>query len=150
MENIINMRGLLLAIPILVFVLLAGWMMQRTKKSRKKKPGQYLQYVAEGKTAAECRGLLNNPAESDIFAYELSPAQGGGWYIHFTRHKPTQQPLDTMFLLQFEGESPAEFSLSFLREAFGMKEPVIGEALLNEFFEAKLGAKRALPTETPT
>jgi hypothetical protein len=101
-----------------------------------------VEYTVPGRTAAECRGLLGRPAENDMFAYTLVAAPSGGWYFRFTRHRPTGQTLDTLFLLQFTDENPASFCLRFAREAFGMREPVIGEGLLDSFFAAKLGARR--------
>ncbi|MDL2294552.1 hypothetical protein LJC60_07980 [Ruminococcaceae bacterium OttesenSCG-928-D13] len=142
MGNVLNLQGLLLAIPLVALVLLGGWWFGRRGKKRPPKPGQYLRYQAPGKTAAACRGLLGKPEAADLFGYALEGAASGGWYIHFTRHNPTEQLLDTLFLLQFEDEDPAVFSLRFKREAFGMKEPVIGEDLLDSFFAEKLGAER--------
>lgn len=147
MENVINLRGALMVLPIVAFVLLVGWVVQKSNKKKRQKPGQYLQYIVPGRTAAECRGLLGKPGADDMFDYTLEAAQSGGWYIHFTRHRVTQQPLDTVFLLQFEGDVPAALSASFVREAFGMKEPVIGEALLDDFFAQRLGAQRVPPEQ---
>lgn len=143
--SVLNLQGLFIAIPLVALVLLFAWLFARKKRTRRKKPGQLLEYTVPGKTAAACRGLLGENPASDLFSYTLEGAKSGGWYIHFTRHNATEQPLDTVFLLQFEGDSPALLSLSFVREAFGMREPIIGEALLDEFFAAKLGAERIRP-----
>lgn len=140
--QILNLRGLMIALPLVVFVLVIGWWYATHQKKRRQKPGQYLRYHVPTLTAASCRGLLGQPQSSDLFAYTLQSAAGGGWYITFTQHTATQQPLDTVFLLQFENEAPAEFSLTFTREAFGMREPVISEDLLDSFFSSKLGAQR--------
>lgn len=142
LSSAIDLRGLTLVLPLVALVLLLGWLWARSRKARAQKPGQHLAYTVPGRTAAECRGLLGGPADDDIFEYALETARGGGWYIHFTLHRPTAQPLDTLFLLQFEGDDPAFFSLTFVREAFGMREPVIGEPLLDAFFAQKLGARR--------
>ena len=143
----ISLRGLFIAIPLALFAILIAYVVAKQGKTKKQKPGQYLAYTVPGQTVAACRGLLNTPAEADLFAYTLETAQNGSTYIHFTLHRPTQQPLDTLFLLQFDGDDPANFSLSFVREAFGMREPVIGEELLDAFFANKLNAQRqhALP-----
>ncbi len=139
--DIISLRGLTLALPLAALALLLGWWYTRSAKKRKAKPGMHLAYTAPG-TAAACRGKLGRPADSDIFAYGIEAAAPGGSYIHFTCHKPTGQMLDTLFLLQFTEEDPAAFTLDFVREAFGMREPVIGEALLDAFFAQKLDAAR--------
>ncbi len=142
MESVLNWRGLLMAVPLVALVLLMAWLFARGSKKRRQKPGQRMRYTVPGKTAAACRGLLGDNPGSDLFAYTLEAAQNGGWYLRFTRHNPTGQPLDTLFLLQFEGDTPAVMNLSFVREAFGMREPIIGEALLDAFFENKVGAQR--------
>lgn len=142
MGDILNWQGLALAVPLVAAVLFAGWWFGRRGKNRPPKPGQLLRYSVPGKTAAACRGLLGKHGPDDLFDYTLEGAASGGWYIHFTRHSPTGQMLDTLFLLQFEDEDPAVFSLRFKREAFGMREPVMGEDLLDDFFKAKLGAER--------
>ena len=138
----INWQGLLVAVPLVAVLLLLFYLYQRANKKRPPKPGMLLRYEVADKNAAACRGRLGQPEEDDIFRYTLESAPAGGWYIHFTGHRPTQQQLDTLYLLQFEDDMPAVFSLKFVREAFGMKEPIIGEALLDDFFAQKLAAKR--------
>lgn len=140
--SVVNGRTLLVVLALAVLVLLVGYTMAKNEKTRRKRPGQHLLYQCPGRTAAACRGLLENPAAGDLFAYKLESAPAGGWYITFQRHNPTQQILDTLFLLQFEGDDPARFSLAFKREAFGAREPVMPEAMLDEFFSQKLGAQR--------
>ncbi|NLW79945.1 MAG: hypothetical protein GXY32_11145 [Ruminococcaceae bacterium] len=140
--DVINLPGLLLAVPLVAVVLLAAWLIPRRRKKRRAKPGQFLVYAVPGKTAAQCRQLLATPLPDDLFAYSLESAKPGASYLHFTRHLPTQQPLDTLFLLQFEADFDARFSLRFVREAFGMREPIIPEDLLDAFFAQKLGAVR--------
>lgn len=142
LSRVINLQGLLIAVPLVILVLLFVRLYTKKKRSVRQKPGQYLEYTVPGRTAAECRGLLGQPQPSDLFSYSLQSAPGGGWYLHFTLHNPTAQPLDTLFLLQFTAEEPAGFCLQFVREAFGMREPVIGEGLLDDFFSQKLGALR--------
>lgn len=140
--EIFNLRGLFIALPLVIFVLLMARVSSKRQKKRAQKPGMQLYYSVPGHTTAECRGILGKKGEDDIFTYTLEAANSGGWYIHFTLHNPTQQQLDTLYLLQFEGEDPAILGLRFIREAFGMKEPVFPEALLDEFFAQKLGAQR--------
>lgn len=142
MDGVLNLGSLGLVVLLVAAVLAIAWLYQRHAKARRKKPGQYLRYQASVYNSATCRGLLGKPAPQDTFTYELENAPAGGWYIHFTRHNPTNQQLDTWFQLQFEDDAPAVFSLTFVREAFGMREPVMGESLLDEFFSQKLAAKR--------
>lgn len=150
LKNALNGVGYQTVLSILVLiglVLIFVFLYTQNRKGRKAKPGLYLEYEVPGKTTSECRALLRqNPAE-DVFSYQLEEGRPGELFIHFTLHNATEQPLDTMFRIYY-GEEPgplAEFSLSFAREAFGMKEPVLTESLLDEFFSQKLGAVRKLP-----
>ncbi len=145
--DIINLQGLIWAIPLIVFAVLMVKFLKKLKIKTRKKPGQFMRYEVKDATATECRGKLGKPQTEDIFHYKLEDAMSGGWYIHFLKHNATQQQLDTVFLIQFEEETPAVFSLRFIREAFGMKEPVIGESLLDDFFAKKLDATRVIVQE---
>lgn len=147
MSAAFSLPGAIAAIPLALAVIFIGWWLSRRTVKWRQKPGQLLRYTVPGKTAAACRGLLGKPAPQDIFGYSLESAASGGWYIHFTKHNPTGQQLDTLYLLQFEDDDPALLVLRFAREAFGMKEPVFAEALLDEFFAQKLGARR-LPAQS--
>lgn len=147
MTSVIDWRGALLALPLVGLVLLFAWLYFRNQKGKKKKTGQYMRFQSSAFTAAGCRGLLGKRSEDDLFTYKLETAPTGGWYLTLTGHKATGQPLETVFLLQFEDESPAIFSLKFVREAFGMREPVVGEDLLCEFFLKKLSARPIAPEE---
>lgn len=145
MSAVLNPQLLVTVFVLILGVLLAGYITARNKKNRRKKPGQYIVYEVPGRTAAECRDILSRKNIYDTFAYTLEPAPSGGYFVTFTRHIPTEQGLATVFQLQFEAENPAKLSLLFVREVFGMKEPVLPEALLDEFFAQKLGAVRAQP-----
>ncbi len=140
--SILNLRMLLFVLVLVGLVLLVGYVTAKNKRAQQKKPGQYMRYEAVGRTAAQCMDLLEHKNIHDIFAYKLEQARGGGWYITLKLHIPTEQMLDTVFLLQFETETPARFSLRFVREAFGMREPVEPESMLDEFFAQKLDAVR--------
>lgn len=142
MEAVVSLRTLGLVVLLVAAVLAIAWLYQKNARARRKKPGQHLRYRATPYNAATCRGLLGKHSDEDIFAYELENAPAGGWYLHLTRHNPTGQVLDTWFQLQFEDDAPAVFSLTFVREAFGMREPVMGEDLLDAFFAQKLAAQR--------
>lgn len=142
-SGLVSLRAVGLAAVLVAAVLAVAWLYQKNAGRRRKKPGQCLWYRAPVYNAATCRGLLGKNPAADIFAYGLEAAPSGGWYLHFTAHNPTGQPLDTLFLLQFEEDAPAVFSLAFVREAFGMREPIIKEELLDAFFAQKLAAVRA-------
>ncbi len=121
-------------------VLLVGYLTEKNKRARTEKPGRLLRYSVPGKTAAACRGILGKPAPGDAFLYKLEATPKGGWYFQLQQHRPTGQVLETLYLLAFEDDDPVQFSLRFVREAFGQKEPIVPPALLDEFFAAKLAA----------
>ena len=133
---------------IVAIVALLGFSMYTLAKSRgvlaKKASGVHV-YEAPGKTAAACRRLLGQRTEQDLFAYKLEAAPAGGWHLTLTRHNPTDQILDTMYLLQLKGEHPARVALKFEREAFGQREAVVPDELLDSFMLAKLGAHPVPP-----
>lgn len=146
LSRVLNLQNLFTALLLVAMVLAIAYVFAGRGKKGRRRPGQLLRFESPGRTAAACRDLLSHKNIHDIFAYELEAAPGGGWYIHLTRHNPTEQILDTLFLLQFEKEEPARFSLKFIREAFGQREPVMPEAMLAEFFQQKLDA-RLLPKD---
>ncbi len=119
----------------------------RRKKNPKKTPGKYMEYQVQGRSAADCRGALDAASEQDIFEYKLETTAQGGEYLHITGHRPTGQMLDTLYLLQLRGDFPAKLSLKFVREAFGMKSPIIAEELIDEFMAQKLCAQRIAAQE---
>lgn len=145
LAGVLNLRLIGTVLLLVGLVFLAGWLMEKNKKARRQKPGMLLEYTAPGQTAAGCRSLLMAPGEHDVLRYLLEADKGGGWFFHLQEHRPSQQPLDTVYRLSFTAEEPAAFQLQFVREAFGQREPIIPEALLDEFFAQKLGAQRQPP-----
>lgn len=126
---------------IVVAVILYAFFVNRARRKNKNKPGMSMRYETAAHTAAECRDLLADRRGEDAFNLRLDPMEGG-WKLHFLRHNPTEQLLDTVYRLVFEDGSPTRFTLTFVSEAFGMREPVIPEDMLDAFFAEKLGAKR--------
>ena len=60
--------------------------------------------------------------------------------MHFTLHKPTGQPVDTLFALRLDAGRQTVVTLHFLREAFGYRQPVFPKELLDAFLFKKLAA----------
>ncbi len=147
---ILNLSALFIVVPLVLGILLFGkYFASRTKK-RPQKQGTLLTYEVQGRTATECRGILSAPDDADIFAYTLQTSEQAS-YLHITQHRPTSQPLDSLYTLSFEQERPAVFSLKFVREAFGMREPIINSALMDDFFAQKLNAHPLpKPQDTPS
>lgn len=90
----------------------------------------------------ECMDRLNQPADTDEFEYTIRRETDGGWTLHFTLHRPTSQPLDTLYTLRLDPGKQTVATLIFRREAFGYGEPVFPPAMLDAFMQQKLEAVR--------
>ena len=66
----------------------------------------------------------------------------GGFLLHLTLHQPTQQPLDTLYTLRLDPGRQTVVTLIFIREAFGYKEPLFPQEMLDRFLMQKLDAHR--------
>ena len=77
-----------------------------------------------------------------MFAYECRRETDGGFLLHLTLHQPTQQPLDTLYTLRLDPGRQTVVTLIFIREAFGYKEPLFPQEMLDEFLLQKLDAHR--------
>ena len=62
--------------------------------------------------------------------------------LHLTLHQPTQQPLDTLYTLRLDPGRQTIATLIFIREAFGYKEPLFPQEMLDKFMQQKLEAHR--------
>lgn len=142
----VGYQAVLSVLILIGLVLIFIFLYSQNRKGRKAKPGLYLEYTVSDKTVSECRSLLKKNTIEDIFSFQLEEGRLGEVYIHFVLHNATEQPLDTLFHIRYGDEPgpPAKFALSFAREAFGMREPVLSEPLLDEFFAQKLGAVRVV------
>ena len=90
----------------------------------------------------DCFDRLDVHSPDDVFAYESRREADGGFMLHLTMHQPTRQPLDTLYTLRFDAGRQTIVTLIFLREAFGYREPLFGQALLDEFMQQKFDAHR--------
>lgn len=90
----------------------------------------------------DCFDRLDEHHEDDVFAYECHRENDGGFLLHLTLHQPTQQPLDTLYTLRFDPGRQTIVTLIFIREAFGYKEPLFPQEMLDEFLLQKLDAHR--------
>ncbi len=129
---------LLCAVVCGIFFLLQG-----QKKGQRAKPSSTL--LLEYRTDLPldtCIDLLRARQESDLFAYTYTREADGSFTLAFTLHRPTQQPVGTVYSLRLDSGRQTIITLAFLREAFGYQEPVFPLALLDEFFAAKLTASR--------
>ncbi len=129
----------------LLLILLCGVfaLLHAQKANRSKAPNNTL--LLEYRTNApldECIDRLRTTTADDIFAYTCQREGDGSFALHFTQHRPTQQPIDTLYTLRLEGGRQTVVTLAFVREAFGYQEPVFPLGMLDDFFAAKLGASR--------
>ncbi len=79
---------------------------------------------------------------ADEFVYECRRERDGGFLLHLTLHQPTQQPLDTLYTLRLDPGRQTVVTLIFIREAFGYKEPLFPQEMLDRFMQQKLDAHR--------
>ena len=90
----------------------------------------------------ECFDRLDEHRDADEFVYECRREKDGGFLLHLTLHQPTQQPLDTLYTLRLDPGRQTVVTLIFIREAFGYKEPLFPQEMLDEFMAQKLDAHR--------
>lgn len=90
----------------------------------------------------ECFDRLEQHSPQDVFAYECRRENDGGFMLHFTLHQPTRQPLDTLYTLRLDPGRETVATLFFIREAFGYKEPLFPQEMLDAFMMQKLEARR--------
>ena len=90
----------------------------------------------------ECFDRLDEHRDADEFVYECRREKDGGFLLHLTLHQPTQQPLDTLYTLRLDPGRQTIATLIFIREAFGYKEPLFPQEMLDEFMAQKLDAHR--------
>ena len=90
----------------------------------------------------ECFDRLDEHRDTDEFVYECRREKDGGFLLHLTLHQPTQQPLDTLYTLRLDPGRQTVVTLIFIREAFGYKEPLFPQEMLDRFMQQKLDAHR--------
>ena len=90
----------------------------------------------------ECFDRLDVHEDTDEFVYECRRENDGGFLLHLTLHQPSQQPLDTLYTLRLDPGRQTVVTLIFIREAFGYKEPLFPQEMLDKFLLQKLDAKR--------
>lgn len=141
------------AVLSLVLVVAAGalcWRLARRLEQKRaaKAPGggECLEYRTD-LAFDECLDALAAPAAQDEFEYTCARQPDGSFLLHFTLHKPTGQPVDTLFALRLDAGRQTVVTLHFLREAFGYRQPVFPQELLDAFLAQKL---HAAPHTPPT
>lgn len=131
-------------------LLLAAIFLALRKKERQKSAAPGPAGTLEYRTSLaldDCLDRLRQKSEGDLFAYTCEREPDGSFLLHFTLHRPTSQPLDTLYRLRLEAGRRTVVTVSFVREAFGYREPVFPQKMLDEFLLAKLEARPAPPPE---
>ncbi len=123
-----------------IFIFLRG---QETNRRNTPNNGLTAEYRTD-LAIDECMDALRMHSEEDTFEYTCIRQTAGSFDLHFTLHRATRQPVDTLYSMQLDAGRQTIITLTFLREAFGYKEPVFPVALLDDFFAKKLAAKRTL------
>ncbi len=133
--------------PVLSFVLVAAvlaftfYLLYRQAAQRRTAagPAGTLEYRTQHPVDV-CMDYLAHKNVNDLFDYTCQRQADGSFLLHFTLHRETQQPVDTLYALRLDAGRQTVVTLSFLREAFGYKEPVFPPELLDAFLAQKLDA----------
>lgn len=120
----------------------------RRRQARRAAPGPagVLEYRTD-LPLDDCFDRLRTRTDADLFAYTCERRADGAFVLHLTLHRPTSQPVDTVYLLRLDPGRRTVVTLSFVREAFGYGEPVFPQAMLDEFLAAKLNARPCPPPQ---
>ena len=131
---------------ILLLAAILGFIVFLLAKQDKGRRSQYgpsgLSEFRTGLALDECFDRLDTRSDTDLFAYECRRENDGGFALHLTLHQPTQQPLDTLYTLRLDPGRQTIATLIFIREAFGYKEPLFPQEMLDKFMQQKLEAHR--------
>ena len=138
---------------ILSLVLIAAaavlcWQMAKRLEAKRQKKAAGGEGCLEYRTALafdQCLDALAAHTDQDEFEYHCARQPDGSFLLHFTLHKPTGQPVDTLFALRLDAGRQTVVTLHFLREAFGYRQPVFPKELLDAFLLKKLGASPKAP-----
>ena len=137
MNAVVSVCLLACALGIIVYLL------SRRETSRRSQYGPA--GLSEFRTSLaldECFDRLDEHRGTDEFVYDCRREKDGGFLLHLTLHQPTQQPLDTLYTLRLDPGRQTVVTLIFIREAFGYKEPLFPQEMLDTFLLQKLDAHR--------
>ena len=131
---------------ILLLAAILGFIVFLLSKKDQNRRSQYgpsgLSEFRTGLALDECFDRLDEHKDTDVFAYDCRREKDGGFLLHLTLHQPSQQPLDTLYTLRLDPGRQTVVTLIFIREAFGYKEPLFPQEMLDTFLQQKLDAHR--------
>ena len=128
---------LLAAVGAILFLLRRG----ETRRRDTAGPAGHTEYRTD-LAIDECMDRMNARTPEDEFDYTFARERDGSWLLHLTLHRPSQQPLDTLYLVRMDPGKRTVITLIFIREAFGYNEPAFPPELLDAFFEKKVAGER--------
>ena len=137
------LNSLIYGAVIVVLAAMMVYALRRQERRRREAPGPA--GMSEYRTDLpidECMDRLRAHSEADAFQYTCERQPDGGYLLHLTLHQPTQQPLDTLYTLRLDPGRQTVVTLIFIREAFGYKEPLFPQEMLDTFLQQKLDAHR--------
>ena len=123
----------ILSVLLIAAAAVLCWRMAKQLEAKRRKKAAGDEGCLEYRTSLafdECLDALAAHTDQDEFEYDCARQPDGSFLLHFTLHKPTGQPVDTLTVV----------ALHFLREAFGYREPVFPRELLDAFLFKKLAA----------
>ena len=129
---------IILAAVCIIFFVLAR---QADRRRQGAGPGGTCEYRT-AHPIDHCIDFLAHKNVNDLFDYTCQRQPNGVFLLHLTLHRPTRQPVDTLFYLRLDPGSQTVVTLSFVREAFGEKQPVFPQEVLDAFMQQKLDAHR--------
>ena len=137
MNSVISIVLLAAVLGVIVFLL------SRRENSRRSQYGPAgLSEFRTDLPLDDCFDRLDQHSPEDVFAYECRREKDVGFLLHLTLHQHTQQPLDTLYTLRLDPGRQTVATLIFIREAFGYKEPLFPQEMLDTFMAQKLDARR--------
>ena len=137
MNSVISIVLLAAVLGVIVFLL------SRRENSRRSQYGPAgLSEFRTDLPLDDCFDRLDQHSPEDVFVYDCRRERDGGFLLHLTLHQPTQQPLDTLYTLRLDPGRQTVATLIFIREAFGYKEPLFPQEMLDTFMAQKLDARR--------
>ena len=138
----------ILSVLLIAAAAVLCWRMAKQLEAKRRKKAAGDEGCLEYRTALafdECLDALAARTDQDEFEYDCARQPDGSFLLHFTLHKPTGQPVDTLFALRLDAGKQTVVTLHFLREAFGYREPVFPRELLDAFLFKKLAAAPRQP-----
>ena len=90
----------------------------------------------------ECFDRLDEHRDTDVFAYDCRREKDGGFLLLLLAGGSHHLVENTLYTLRLDPGRQTVVTLIFIREAFGYKEPLFPQEMLDRFMQQKLDAHR--------